>query len=242
MLQFVGLLLQWLQTLHSLDLFLKIPSGINNLSSDKLEYSEKVSQPFDAADNCRLYVTTMKAMIFQVDISSIPIGNFKDHYVLVFDLNSMQDAIENCHYPERVGEPLKLELNFIFPLEHVSELFVLGERMSSVAIDKFGVARKKIWNGIFFLLQTINRIPLLKYRYRGSVPSDFVPNHDNDTFANIKTQPNYMQGEHWIKIKTSRQVLYFADSLGRKKYSFLKQEYEQMTPEPLLSHRSICGF
>ena len=49
---------------------------------------------FDAADNCRLYVTTMKAMIFQDDIPSIPIDSFKDFYVLVFDLTSMQDATE----------------------------------------------------------------------------------------------------------------------------------------------------
>ena len=41
---------------------------------------------FDAADNCRLYVTTMKAMNFQDDIPSLLIDNFKDHYVLVFDL------------------------------------------------------------------------------------------------------------------------------------------------------------
>ena len=40
---------------------------------------------FDAADNCRLYVTTMKAMNFQGDFPSIPIDKFKDHYVLVFD-------------------------------------------------------------------------------------------------------------------------------------------------------------
>ena len=38
---------------------------------------------FDAADNCRLYVTIMNAMNFQEDIPSIPIDNFKDHYVLV---------------------------------------------------------------------------------------------------------------------------------------------------------------
>ena len=98
----------------------------------------------DAADNCRLYVTTMKAMNFQDDIPSIPIDNFKDHYVLVFYLTSMQDATENCHYPELVGEPLRLELNFTFPLEHVTELIVLGERMSSVAVDKFGVVGKNI--------------------------------------------------------------------------------------------------
>ena len=99
---------------------------------------------FDAADNCRLYVTTMKAMNFQDDIPSIPIDNFKDHYVLVFDLTSMQDAIENCHYPELVREPLRLELNFTFPLEHLTELIVLGERMSSVAVDKFGVVGKNV--------------------------------------------------------------------------------------------------
>ena len=49
---------------------------------------------FHAADNCRLYVTTMKAMNFQDDNPSIPIDNFKNHYVLVFDLTSMQDATQ----------------------------------------------------------------------------------------------------------------------------------------------------
>ena len=51
-----------------------------------------------------------------------------------------------------------------------------------------------------------------------------------------------MQGEHWIMIAKFRHELYFADSLGRKKYSFLKQQYEQMMPDPLQSHPSVCGF
>ena len=67
------------------------------------------------------------------------------------------------------------------------------------------------------LQQIINRIPLLKYRYRGSFPSDYVPTLDNDTFAIINTQPNNMQGEHWIIIANSCQKLYFVDSLGREK-------------------------
>ena len=58
----------------------------------------------------------MKAMNFQDDIPSIPLDDFEDHYVLVFDLNSRQDATENCHYPKLVGEPLRLELNFTNPL------------------------------------------------------------------------------------------------------------------------------
>ena len=61
----------------------------------------------------------MKALNFQDDIPSIPIDDFKDHYVLVFDLTSIQDATENFHYPELVGEPLRLELNFTNLLENV---------------------------------------------------------------------------------------------------------------------------
>ena len=53
----------------------------------------------------------MKARKFQDDFPSIPIDSFKDHYVLVFDLTSRQDATENYHYPELVGDPLRLELN-----------------------------------------------------------------------------------------------------------------------------------
>ena len=92
------------------------------------------------------------------------------------------------------------------------------------------------------LQQIINRIPLLKYRYRGSFSSDCVPTLDNDTFAIMNTQASNMQGEHWIMIANSCQKLYFADFLGRKKYSYFKQHYEQMMPEPLQSHPSVCGF
>ena len=92
------------------------------------------------------------------------------------------------------------------------------------------------------LQQIINRIPKLKYRYRGSFPSDYVPTLDNDTFVIINTQPSNMQGEHWIMIANFRQKLYFADTLGRKKNSFLMQQYEQTIPDPLQFHPSVCGF
>ena len=91
-----------------------------------------------------VHVTTMKTMNVQDDFPSIPIDGFNDHYVLVFDLTSMQDATENCHYLELVGEPLGLEINFTISLENVTEFIVLGERMSSVAVDKFGVVGKNV--------------------------------------------------------------------------------------------------
>ena len=51
-----------------------------------------------------------------------------------------------------------------------------------------------------------------------------------------------MQGEHWIMIAKSRRKLYFADSLGLKTYSFFRQQYEQIMPEPLQSLPRVCGF
>ena len=83
-------------------------------------------------------------MNLQDNIPSIPVDNFKDHYVLVFDLTPVQDATDHCHFPELTGEPLRLELHFISLLENVTEVLVLGERMSSVAVDKFGIVGKSL--------------------------------------------------------------------------------------------------
>ena len=92
-----------------------------------------------------------------------------------------------------------------------------------------------LWERIFemddtSLKQIVNRIPLLKYRYMGSFPSDFVPNLLNDTFAIISTQPSNAPGEHWIMIAKFHHELFFAESLGLSinNYPFLKQNYSQM--------------
>ena len=179
-------------------------------------------------------------MNFQSDIPSIPFDNFKDYYVPLFDFTSMQDVTEILHYPEIVGEPLRLQLNFTFPLEHVTELLVLGERLSSVAVDNFGVALKKSKLVNLSLHQTIDRMPQLKYRNLGSFLSEYVPALDNDTFAIISTQPSNMQDEHWTMIANSHQKIYFADSVGRP--SSLKQQYKQMMPEPLQFFPRVCVF
>ena len=181
-------------------------------------------------------------MIFQDDIPSIPIDNIKDHYVLVFDLTSMQDATENFLYPELVGEPLRLELNFNFFWNMLLNSLYWENECLRLQLTSLVLLEKTSKMDNVSLLQIINRILLLKYCYRCSFSSDYVPTLDNDTFAIKTRQPNNMQGEHWIMIAKSCQKLYFADSLGRKKYSFLKQQYEQMMPEPLQSHPRVCGF
>ena len=92
--------------------------------------------------------------------------------------------------------------------------------------------------------QIVNRILLLKYRYIGSFPSDFVSKLPNDTFAIINTQPSNTSGEQWIMIAKLHHELYFADSLGLtiNNYTFLKHNYSQMFRTRLQDHPSECGF
>ena len=93
------------------------------------------------------------------------------------------------------------------------------------------------------LQQNVNRIPLFKFQYLSSFPSDYVPTFDNDTFATINTKPSSLRGEHWIMIANFRHKVWFADFLGCNKYSFLNnQHYKQMMPAPLQSHSNVCGF
>ena len=63
---------------------------------------------------------------------------FQNHFILVFDLTSIEDAAQQLHYPELSGERLRLKIFFQFPLEQVTELIVLGDRLSNIQIVKFG--------------------------------------------------------------------------------------------------------
>ena len=76
-----------------------IPYQKFDLRETKLLRGGQPTVDFDAADKSGLYVTTMKTMNFQDDIPSIPIDIFKDHYVLVFELNSIKDATEKSSLP-----------------------------------------------------------------------------------------------------------------------------------------------
>ena len=72
----------------------------------------------------------MRAGNFHDDLPSIPIDIFMDQYVPVFDLTSMLDATEHCHYPEMIGKPLRLKLSFNKLLESVTDVIISGERMA----------------------------------------------------------------------------------------------------------------
>ena len=69
----------------------------------------------------------------------------------------------------------------------------------------------------FPLLQIIERVPELSFKYMGSYPSDTVPQLTKYSFAIINSAQSNDRGEHWIIIARLDKSYYFADSLERKR-------------------------
>ena len=61
----------------------------------------------DTTYPCRPYVTTRKAMQFDESFPALPMEDFQNHYILVFDFTSLQDTAEQLHYPELNGESVR---------------------------------------------------------------------------------------------------------------------------------------
>ena len=78
---------------------------------------------------------TMKVMNFKDKNHLIPIDNFKDHYVLVFDSISMQDATVIYQYPELVQFLLFAQRHESFGkgAEETSFLEVVQKKLENIA-------------------------------------------------------------------------------------------------------------
>ena len=96
----------------------------------------------------------------------------------------------------------------------------------------------------FSLLQFIERIPELRFKYMGSYPSDTVPQLTKSSFAIINSAPSNDRGEHWIMIARLDKSYYFADSLGRNRstYPFLTKKFRRMVPRKLQKTDILCSF
>ena len=58
----------------------------------------------DTTNDCRAYVTTMKAMNFNEEVPALPNNLLQNHYVFVIDLNSLKDAGEMFIILNSVGK------------------------------------------------------------------------------------------------------------------------------------------
>ena len=114
-----------------------------NLRSIWIVRGSHVVVDMDTTDNVQSYITTMRALKFDEDGPGIPLEEYPEHFVQVFDLNYTQEKNVHVYHPDVVAASLRLELYFTSPLPSATEVAVFGVRFSTIFIDKTGTVVKK---------------------------------------------------------------------------------------------------
>ena len=91
--------------------------------------------PMSTTDNKRLYYNSMAALAYVENGHGISLSDFPNHYFMVFDLTSTQEATHDFIRPELTNSSLSVELKFGTALPRNSEIFFLGEKCLTVYID-----------------------------------------------------------------------------------------------------------
>ena len=68
--------------------------------------------PMSTTENKRLYYNLMSALAYVEDGHGIPLSEFANHYIMVFDLASTQEATHDFIHPELTNSSLFVELKF----------------------------------------------------------------------------------------------------------------------------------
>ena len=91
--------------------------------------------PLQTDDDKKLYLNSLEALAFGHHGHGIPFSKFTDHYFMVFDMTSTQQASHDYLYPELTNASISVELRFTAGLAANTEIFFLGERSSVIYIN-----------------------------------------------------------------------------------------------------------
>ena len=106
--------------------------------------------PLLTDDDKKLYLNSLEALAFHSHGHGVPFDEFSDHYVLVFDLTSTQQASHDYLYPELTNGSISIDLRFSKDTTDNLELFFLGEKTSTIYIN----SARKIHKNFYFDSQT----------------------------------------------------------------------------------------
>ena len=91
--------------------------------------------PISTDDSKRVYFNTMSDLAY-IDIGhEISLEDYPNHFIMVFDLTSTQQASHDFIHPELTNCSVSIELKFSAALAHNVEIFIIGEKASTICID-----------------------------------------------------------------------------------------------------------
>ena len=104
--------------------------------------------PLETIDDKRAYLSSLTALAFGRNSHGIPLNGFPHHYVIVFDLTSTLEASQELIHPELTNSSITLEMSFTDNLVNPIEVFLLGEKASTVFINSTRNVSKNVLVGV----------------------------------------------------------------------------------------------
>ena len=101
--------------------------------------------PISTDDSKRVYFNTMSDLAYIDNGHGISLEDYPNHFIMVFNLTSTQQASHDFVHPELTNCSVSIELKFSAALAHNIEIFIIGEKASTIYIDS---ARKVSKNHI----------------------------------------------------------------------------------------------
>ena len=91
--------------------------------------------PLQTESDKKLYLNSLEALAFGQHGHGVPHNDYANHYFLVYDLTSTQQASHDYLYPVLTNGSISISLRFSAQLTNSVEVFLLGERCPTIYID-----------------------------------------------------------------------------------------------------------
>ena len=92
------------------------------------KWTPRCRQPINTAYVKRLYFNTMSDLAFIDNGHGISMSEYPNHFIMVFDLTSTQQASHDFIHPELTNCSISTELKFSAALPSNIEIFIIGEK------------------------------------------------------------------------------------------------------------------
>ena len=91
--------------------------------------------PISTADDKRLNFNTISDLAYIDNGHGISLTDYPNHFIMVFDLTSIQQASHDFIHPEMANYSISVEFKFSVALPNNIEIFIIGEKASTIFVD-----------------------------------------------------------------------------------------------------------
>ena len=115
------------------------PFHVQNLYLEQIFFYRNelpvADSPISTTDNKRLHNNTISDLAYIDNRHGISLSDYPNHFIMVFDLTSTQQASHDFIHPELSNCSISIELKFSAALPTNIEIFIFGEKASTIFVD-----------------------------------------------------------------------------------------------------------